>query len=98
LIKNRLSFGCPKVKFAVCINNGEYVDLQLGRLYSIKSDKSALSVGMLRIVDDSGEDYLYPIAWFAPVLVTRKATAVLKKLTQAPNMGFAHHAKGEPGA
>jgi hypothetical protein len=48
----------------ICINDGGYVDLEVGKLYEVKYDPAALSRGFLRIVDESGEDYLYPTGFF----------------------------------
>jgi hypothetical protein len=53
--------------FAVCIRNEGCEDLQLRKLYPIVSDESAAKSGFLRVIDDSGEDYLYPADHFLPV-------------------------------
>jgi hypothetical protein len=57
----------PDVKAVVCIDDGGYVDLVLGKVYQVKSDATARSVGMLRIVDESMEDYLYPASFFQAI-------------------------------
>lgn len=55
-------------RFAIClVNRGFSASLQRRRLYPIVRDEVAESHGMLRIVDESGEDYLYPARMFAPV-------------------------------
>jgi hypothetical protein len=52
-------------RFAVCIRNDDYpVSLELNKVYQVLHDASAESVGWLRIVDESGEDYLYPGSFF----------------------------------
>jgi len=43
------------------------VSLELRKLYGVIPDDVAAEVGFLRIVDESGEDYLYPADRFAPV-------------------------------
>ena len=54
--------------FAVCVNNAEYpASLELHKIYRVLSDDDAAADGDLRIVDESGEDYLYPADWFAPI-------------------------------
>ncbi|SJM93638.1 hypothetical protein [Crenothrix polyspora] len=58
------------MKFVVCMENtslGDFStdDLTLGRLYEVVEEID--SRGMLRIVDDSGEDYLYPAQLFEPI-------------------------------
>ena len=58
------------VEFLVCLrkdNAGDISgeDLQLGRLYEVVARNSGH--GMVRIIDESGEDDLYPQEWFATV-------------------------------
>lgn len=52
-------------------------DLQLGRLYELV-EKDA-GHGMIRIIDESGEDYLYPQAWFDSVMLSEAARQQLAK-------------------
>ncbi len=52
-------------------------DLQLGRLYEVV-EKDA-GHGMLRIIDESGEDYLYPQSWFDEVALSAAASEQLAK-------------------
>jgi hypothetical protein len=48
------------VQFAVCINNEGYkASLEVGKLYRILPDKDAQSHGLVRVIDESGEDYGY---------------------------------------
>ena len=55
----------PALKFAVCVNNEEYpASLELHKIYRVIPDEDAASDGDLRVIDESGEDYLYPAAWF----------------------------------
>lgn len=54
--------------FAVCIRNPGYEGaLELRKLYEILPDRSAEEVNQIRVVDESGEDYLYPKSWFLPI-------------------------------
>jgi hypothetical protein len=47
-------------RFAVCIDNEGYkASLELGKLYRILPDKEAQSHGLVRVIDESGEDYAY---------------------------------------
>lgn len=46
--------------FVVCIRNEDCEDLQLRKLYPVLQDESAARSGFVRVVDESGEDYLYP--------------------------------------
>ncbi|MEK6287473.1 MAG: hypothetical protein AABO57_17155 [Acidobacteriota bacterium] len=50
----------PEPKFAVCIDNSDYpASLELCKIYRVLPDEDAAEDGDLRIVDESGEDYLY---------------------------------------
>lgn len=50
----------PAKPFALCINNTDYeASLILGKVYRILPDPKAAKDDLLRIVDESGEDYLY---------------------------------------
>jgi len=47
-------------QFAVCIDNEGYkASLELGKLYRILPDKDAKAHGLVRVIDESGEDYAY---------------------------------------
>lgn len=51
--------------FAVCIRNDEYpVALELRKIYAVIPDPGAEQYGMIRVIDESGEDYLYPHEYF----------------------------------
>lgn len=68
-------------KFAVCVNNEEYpVSLELHKIYRVLPDEDAALDGDLRIIDESGEDYLYPKEYFVFVELPR---AVEKSLLRA---------------
>jgi hypothetical protein len=49
-----------QVNFAVCLATSEDEDLEVGKVYRILPDAKATEVGCLRVIDKSGEDYLYP--------------------------------------
>jgi hypothetical protein len=50
----------PAKSFALCIDNGDYrASLILGKVYRILPDRTAAKDDLVRIVDESGEDYLY---------------------------------------
>jgi len=56
------------LKFAVCVNNAEYpASLELHKIYRVLPDEDAAADGDIRVVDESGEDYLYPSEWFVPI-------------------------------
>ncbi|MGR3320239.1 MAG: hypothetical protein ACUZ8O_17370 [Candidatus Anammoxibacter sp.] len=64
-------------KFVLCIRNEECEDLELRKIYQVIPDKSASKNGYFRIVDESGEDYLYPESYFILVKLPRKAQDAL---------------------
>ena len=51
-------------RFVVCVNNSECEDLEVRKLYQVVPDEAAAADGLLRVVDESGEDYLYPADLF----------------------------------
>jgi len=54
-----------KHEFAICIHNHGYeVSLEMRKLYEIVADTDAEKHGQIRIIDESGEDYLYPATAF----------------------------------
>lgn len=56
------------IRFVVCLNNTEYpVSLGLYKIYQLLPDKDTEVDGDMRIIDESGEDYLYPAMLFAPM-------------------------------
>ena len=63
--------------FAVCVRNDGYeASLELRKLYAALPDRFGEEHGFIRVIDESGEDYLYPDAYFVrldlPVGVTQK--------------------------
>ncbi len=59
--------------FLLCVRNDECEDLELRKVYRALPDARAKREGFVRVVDESGEDYLYPESYFAPVRLPRKA-------------------------
>lgn len=57
-----------KNRFAVCVHNEGYkVSLELRKIYRIIPDATAAEHDLLRVVDESGEDYLYPEHYFISI-------------------------------
>ena len=55
-------------RFVVCVKNDGYtLDLALQKRYEVLPDPSAERSGWIRIVDETGEDYLYPESLFQPL-------------------------------
>ena len=65
-------------RFVVCVSNRDYpASLELHKIYRVVPDDDAESEGDIRIVDESGEDYLYPAKWFVPVEVPQAVKSSL---------------------
>ena len=64
-------------RFVLCIRNDECEDLELRKVYHVLPDRKAAKDGYLRVVDESGEDYLYPESYFVPVSLSPKAQDAL---------------------
>ena len=67
-------------QFVLCIKNDGCDDLQIRKIYEVLPDESAAKEGYIRIIDESGEDYLYPTNYFYPVEI---ALNVRETLLQA---------------
>jgi hypothetical protein len=67
--------------FVICSNDGEYAGtLELRKVYEVLEDPSAEARDYARIIDESGEDYLYPKSWFVPVAVPESIEELLHEL------------------
>ncbi len=67
------------MRFAICINNSDYpYDLNVRAVYQVLPDESAAKSSYLRIIDETGEDYLYPASYFVPVHIPIEAEQVFK--------------------
>jgi hypothetical protein len=52
-------------------NDGNPASLEVRKLYTALTDPAALKMGMLRVIDESGEDYLYPRDQFSEIKVPK---------------------------
>jgi hypothetical protein len=69
--------GRRRAKFVICLRNDDCIDLEVRKVYPVLPDAAAAKDGYLRVVDESGEDYLYPADYFVPVEVPLAARKVL---------------------
>jgi hypothetical protein len=61
-------------RYVMCINNKAYPhDLTLHKVYKVIPDARGEKYGDIRIVDESGEDYLFPEEFFVTVIVPEVA-------------------------
>ncbi|NLV30859.1 MAG: hypothetical protein GXY47_06840 [Acidobacteria bacterium] len=64
--------------FVVCLKNEGYpASLERHKIYRVLPDPEAEKVGDIRIIDESGEDYLYPKDWFVLITVPDAVEASL---------------------
>ncbi len=67
-----------KNQFAICIDNSGYEDdLKVRMVYQVLSDESAARSRYLRIIDETGEDYLYPASYFVLIDIPHEAESML---------------------
>lgn len=64
----------------LCIRNDGCDDLELRKVYRVLPDPRAAKEGFVRIVDESGEDYLYPEPYFVPIRLLQKTQDALTQL------------------
>jgi hypothetical protein len=65
-------------RFVVCIRNDEYpVSLEPRKIYQVIADPDAAAHGHIRVIDESGDDYLYPAEYFLEVELPRSVGEAL---------------------
>lgn len=60
-------------RFVVCVKNDGCEDLEIRKIYQVLLDERAAEDDYVRVIDESGEDYLYPGSYFYPVELSREA-------------------------
>ncbi len=68
--------------FYLCINNKDCPDLEIRKVYHGIDDPVASKHGQLRIIDESGEDYLYPEECFVVVDLPKAAESAFELIAQ----------------
>lgn len=59
-------------QFAICVTNDGYLaSLELWKVYRVVPDDRAAKHELIRVIDESGEDYLYSESWFVPIKLPR---------------------------
>ena|SRR5437868_4264415 len=73
------------IHFAICLAAKPGDDLEVGKVYRVLPDMQAAEVGCLRVLDESGEDYLYAAKRFVLVDIPQEARGrVLKAVKGGP--------------
>ena len=69
-------------QFAVCVKNEEHEEsLELRKIYEVLPDPVAAGHEMVRVIDEEGEDYLYPRDWFLPIELPHNVEEAILELT-----------------
>lgn len=70
--------------YALCLDNGGYPEsLEVRKVYTVLSDERAAARNYIRVIDETGEDYLYPAKNFVLIQVPPEAAAILTAGTTA---------------
>ena len=64
-------------RFVLCIRNEDCDDLEPRKIYQVLPEESSAADGYIRVIDDSGEDYLYPQDYFVPIDLPQAAQKAL---------------------
>jgi len=64
-------------KYVLCIDNKDSADLEKRKIYQVIQDEDAEKDNYLRVIDESGEDYLYPQSYFVFVQLPIEAQKAL---------------------
>lgn len=68
--------------FVVCVRNDDYEGaLELRKIYEVLEDRDAEPHDLARVIDESGEDYLYPRHWFMPIQLPQNIEQVIIEMT-----------------
>jgi hypothetical protein len=65
------------VRFALCIENKDAEDLEKRKVYQILPNPTAEEDGLVRVIEESHDDYLYPVSYFFPLDLSREVTKAL---------------------
>ena len=64
--------------YVLCIENGGYPEsLEVRKLYVVLPDARAAANNYLRVIDETGEDYLYPSKYFVPINLPPEIAKIL---------------------
>jgi len=69
-------------EFVICISNKGYpASLELRKIYRVIPDRTASRLHQLRVIDESGEDYLYPEDYFVLVQLPQAVERAVRRAT-----------------
>jgi hypothetical protein len=61
------------LRFVICVRNEDCEDLEPRKIYQVLADETAAQDGYIRVIDESGEDYLYPQDYFVSIELPQAA-------------------------
>lgn len=67
-------------QFVLCIKNEGCDDLEIRKIYEVLNDENATEDDYIRVIDESGEDYLYPSNYFYPVKIAQNVRETLLQI------------------
>ncbi len=75
--------GAERKTFVICVKNEGYeASLELRKLYEALPDEFAAAHNMLRVIDESGEDYLFSAKYFVQVDLPKTTEATLRRISR----------------
>jgi hypothetical protein len=73
-------------RFVACVKDKSYAAaLELRKLYQVVADETAAKLHQIRVIDESGEDYLYPEEYFVPVELPQSAEKAVRRAAGVRN-------------
>lgn len=71
--------------YVLCIDDGGYSEsLEVRKVYAVLPDDRAAANNYIRVIDETGEDYLYPAKYFVPIQVPPEAAKILPASAKRP--------------
>ena len=71
-----------EAQYVICVGNKGYpASLELRKIYQIIPDKGAARLHQIRVIDESGEDYMYPEHYFVPVQLPQAVERAVRRAT-----------------
>jgi hypothetical protein len=74
--------------YAICIKNRAAEDLELRKVYRVLQDNAAAADGYVRVIDESGDVYLYPAEYFVFIELPQKAKQAWTRTRRAAKHGL----------
>jgi hypothetical protein len=71
-----------EAQYVICIGSKGYAtSLELRKIYQVIPEKAAAKLHQVRVIDESGEDYLYPVDYFVPVQLPLAVERAVRRAT-----------------